>query len=47
MGFLDSLKEQFIDVIEYTDPDNKIIVYKYVRPGNEIKQGARVIVREG
>ena len=43
MGFI---KEQFIDVIEYIDESNKILVHKYERPGNEIKQGAQVIVRE-
>lgn len=48
MGILDAIKGQFIDVIEYVDQSNKILVYKYQRPSgdNEIKQGAKVIVRE-
>jgi membrane protease subunit (stomatin/prohibitin family) len=46
MGIMDFVKGQFIDVIEYVDESNKIIVNKYNRPNNEIKQGARVIVRE-
>jgi len=46
MGIMDFVKGQFIDVIEYIDESNKIIVNKYNRPNNEIKQGARVIVRE-
>jgi membrane protease subunit (stomatin/prohibitin family) len=46
MGIIDKVKEQFIDVIEYVDESNKILVSKYNRPGNEIKQGAKVIVRE-
>jgi membrane protease subunit (stomatin/prohibitin family) len=46
MGILDKVREQFIDVIEYVDESNKLLVSKYVRPGNEIKQGAKVIVRE-
>lgn len=48
MGLGDFIKEQFLDVIEYIDESNKILVYKYTnRPSNEIKQGSRVIVREG
>lgn len=48
MGILDVIKGQFLDVIEYEDISNKILVYKYVRPdgSNEIKQGAQLIVRE-
>ncbi len=46
MGIMDFVKDQFIDVIEYIDESNKIIVSKYNRPNNEIKQGARAIVRE-
>lgn len=39
-------KNQFIDVIEYIDPSDKLIVSKYSRPDNEIKEGAKLIVRE-
>ena len=47
MGVIDAIKEQFIDLIEYEDRDNKTIVKKYVRPGdnNDIKTGAKLIVR--
>lgn len=48
MGFINTIKDQFIDVIEYIDEDQKTIVNKYVRPNgdnNEIKTGAKVIVR--
>ena len=49
MGLLDGVKDQFLDVIEYEDISNKLIVYKYRREGgnNELKQGSKVIVREG
>lgn len=49
MGFLDILKDQFLDVIEFEDPSNKLIVSKFQRKsGNdELKQGSTVIVREG
>ena len=46
MEFLGNLRNQFIDVIEHVDNNGKIIVHKYERPGNEIKQGAKLIVRE-
>ena len=48
MGFGDFVKNQFIDVIEYVDTSfSKTLVVKYSRPGNEIKQGAQLIVRNG
>ncbi len=48
MGLFDAVKDQFLDVIEYEDISNKIIVYKYNRESgnNELKQGSKVIVRE-
>lgn len=48
MGFWDVVKDQFLDVIEYEDKSNKIIVTKFRREsGNdELKQGSKVIVRE-
>ena len=48
MGFWDVVKDQFLDVIEYEDKSNKLIVTKYRREsGNdELKQGSKVIVRE-
>ncbi len=49
MGFLDAVKDQFIDVIDFVDASNKLIVAKYQRESgnNELKQGSKVIVREG
>lgn len=49
MGFWDIVKDQFLDVIEYEDKSNKLIVTKFRREsGNdELKQGSKVIVREG
>lgn len=46
MGLLDLVKGEFIDVIEQVDDNDKILVTKYARPGDEIKQGAKLIVRE-
>ena len=47
MGFGDFVKGQFIDVIEHVDESNKLLVYKWERYGDEIKQRASLIVREG
>lgn len=49
MGIWNTVKDQFLDVIEFEDRTNKLIVVKYRRPsGNdELKQGSKVIVREG
>lgn len=47
MGFIDTVKSQFVDVIEYIDESNIILVKKFVRYKNEIKQGGKLIVREG
>lgn len=42
------IKEQFLDIIEYIDESDKILVHKYNdRPSNEIKKGAKAIIREG
>lgn len=48
MGLLDVVKDQFLDVIEYEDKSNKLIVSKFQRESgnNELKQGSKVIVRE-
>lgn len=48
MGFFESIKDQFLDVIEYEDKSNKIIVSKFKRESgnNELKQNSKVIVRE-
>ncbi len=48
MGLGDRIRDQFIDVIEFVDNSSKkLLVSKYNRQGDEIKQGARLIVRNG
>lgn len=47
MGIADFIKGQFIDVIEHVDELNKLLVFKFTRQGDEIKQGANLIVRNG
>ena len=48
MGLGDFFKDQFIDVIEFVDDSpEKLLVSKFARKGDEIKQGARLVVRNG
>jgi membrane protease subunit (stomatin/prohibitin family) len=46
MGIFDKLKGEFIDIIEYLDDSDTTLVYKFNRYNNEIKNGARLTVRE-
>lgn len=46
MGLLDWAKSQFIDVIEWQDQSTDTILHQYDCRGNEIKNGAQLIVRE-
>ncbi|MCD6343701.1 MAG: SPFH domain-containing protein [Spirochaetaceae bacterium] len=45
MGLFDKIKGEFIDVIEWTDSSDTI-VYRFERYGNEIKNRAKLTVRE-
>src|SRR5437773_1780792 len=46
-GFLGRLMNQWIEVIEWLDPTNDTMVYRFPVANNEIKMGARLTVREG
>lgn len=47
MGLWDKIKGEFIDIIEWLDDTNDTLVYKFERYNNEIKNGAKLTVREG
>lgn len=47
MGFMDKVRGQFIDIIEFLDDSRDTLVWRFPRQGNEIKMGAQLIVREG
>ncbi len=47
MTLWDKLKGELIDIIEWLDPSNDTMVWRFERYGNEIKYGAKLIVREG
>jgi len=46
MGLWDRIKGEFVDVIEWTDASDNVMVYRFERHGNEIKYGAKLTVRE-
>ena len=46
MGLFDKLRNEFIDIIDWTDNTNDTVVYKFPRFQNEIKMGAQLTVRE-
>ncbi|MGV9339247.1 SPFH domain-containing protein [Streptomyces sp. NPDC003688] len=43
---MDRIRGEFIDIIEWTDDGRDTIVWRFPRHGNEIKMGARLVVRE-
>ncbi|MCI5056025.1 MAG: SPFH domain-containing protein [Flavobacteriales bacterium] len=47
MAIWDKLRNEFIDIIDWTDDSSDTIVYKFERYQNEIKYGAQLTVREG
>ena len=46
MGLWDLITNQFIDVIEWLDDEEDVMVYRFERDDNEIKYGAMLTVRE-
>ncbi|OQY27125.1 MAG: antifreeze protein [Candidatus Cloacimonetes bacterium 4572_55] len=46
MGLWNRLSNEFVDIIEWVDNSRDIMVYRYPRYDNEIKYGAKLIVRE-
>ena len=47
MGLMDRLRGELIDIIEWTDGDRGTLAWKFPRHQNEIKTGAKLVVREG
>jgi membrane protease subunit (stomatin/prohibitin family) len=47
MGLWDKLKAELIDIVQWLDDTNDTLVYRFERYGNEIKYGAKLVVREG
>lgn len=47
MGLFDKVMGQFVDIIEWFDPTDDTIAYRFERHNNEIKMGAQLTVRPG
>lgn len=47
MALWDKLRNELIDIIEWLDDSRDTMVWRYPRSDNEIKYGAKLIVREG
>lgn len=47
MGFMDRVTGQFIDIVEFLDESRDTLVWRFPRQGNEIKNNAKLVVREG
>jgi len=47
MGLFNKIKGEFVDIIEWLDDSNDTMVYRFERYQNEIKNGAKLTVREG
>ncbi len=46
MGVFEKIRGEFIDIIEWLDDSRDVMVYRFPRYQNEIKMGAKLVVRE-
>ena len=46
MGLMDKIRGEFIDIVEWLDDSRDTLVWRFPRYDNEIKMGARLVVRE-
>ena len=47
MGFVDKLRAELVDIIEWIDDSRRTLVWRFPRYHNQIKNGAQLIVRPG
>ena len=47
MGLWDKLTGELVDIVEWLDTTSNTMVYRFERYQNEIKNGAKLVVREG
>ncbi|MEE2901360.1 MAG: SPFH domain-containing protein [Myxococcota bacterium] len=47
MGLWDKIKSQLIEIIEYMEDDHETLVWRFPVRAQEIKNGAKLVVREG
>ena len=46
MGFLDFLKKQFVDIIQWTEDGDEVLAWRFPMRDSEIQQGGQLTVRE-
>ena len=46
MGFLDFVKKQFIDIVQWTEDGDEVLAWRFPMRDMEIQQGAQLTVRE-
>jgi membrane protease subunit (stomatin/prohibitin family) len=46
VGLMDKIRGEFIDIVEWLDSSRDTIVWRFPRYDNEIKMGAKLVVRE-
>ena len=46
MGLMDFVKKQFIDIIQWTEPSDDVLAWRFPTADLEIQQGAQLIVRD-
>jgi membrane protease subunit (stomatin/prohibitin family) len=47
MGFMDAFRHELVDIVEWIDDPQHTLVWRFPRYRNEIKHGAKLIVRPG
>ncbi|MBX2811666.1 MAG: SPFH domain-containing protein [Myxococcales bacterium] len=47
MGLWDHITSQFVEIIEWLEDDHSVIAWRFPVRGQEIKNGAQLVVREG
>ena len=47
MGFVEKLRGELVDIVEWVDETRNTLVWRFPRYQNEIKNGARLVVRPG
>jgi len=47
MGLWDKLTGELVDIVQWTEDDPDVLVHRFERYNNEIKNGAKLTVREG
>ena len=46
MGLMDFVKKQFIDIIQWTEPGDDVLAWRFPTADMEIQQGGQLVVRE-